>query len=229
MRKSLFLGMVLLLLLATGQASASSGFYNAGFETGDFSYWTTGPYTIASVITGDAAYATTPKEGTQMAMISFPGEQDGGFLDTNFIEQRIDPGAKEISLWYRFFSTESYPGYVPPYDSPAFTISINGIAVLSLNYDASNVIFDGVIWNTVWTQFTWDVSGLPGDIILRINAGNNGMTEEGQPDNSFNSWVYIDDVKPAYQAVPLPSAISLLGPALAGLAFLRRYRGEDRG
>lgn len=194
-------------------------FQNAGFETGDFSFWSTNG--TVSVITGDN-YAS-PYEGNYMALISMPGNppdySGGGYLYDNYIQQTIDAFDGYISFWYNFFTTDY------DYDNPGFVVKINDIQVFSLNANNDNLSdFDGsgTVYYSDWTLFQYDVSSYSGEITITIYAGNTN-------NNDLNSWVYIDNFSPNAPQnppapIPEPATVAFLGLGLGILVISRRFR-----
>jgi len=208
-----FLTVVITLLVCSNMTFAFSYFQNPGFETGDLSFWDANG--IVSVIKGDS-YVSSPYEGTYMLLLSKPGDEGGGYLTDNYINQKID--AKDvdtISFWYNFF-TADYDN-----DHPGFKVTINNNSVLFIDADNSSLIeVNDPIYNSGWLEFSYDVSSYSGELEVSIYAGNT-------VDNKLNSWVYLDAFSPNQPStetnpVPLPATLTFLTHGL-GLFFIIKW------
>lgn len=148
---------------------------NPGFELGLVNWQTEGEVNITA-----ADGFTAPYNGTKMARIGHTAD-DGQEIWENKLTQQIQPGAKNLSFYYNFFSSDS-----DSFDDPGMIVRLNDHNVFYLtaadidNFDSPN--------SSGWTQLSFDISQIP-DPVLEIifYSGNTG-------DNTNQSWVYIDDV-----------------------------------
>jgi predicted ribosomally synthesized peptide with SipW-like signal peptide len=105
---------------------------------------------------------------------------DGKGIWENKLSQQIQPGAKNLSFYYNFFS------YDTGMDDPGMVVRLNDYNVFYLS--ASEIEAGGDPNSSGWIQLSFDISQIS-DPVLQIifYSGNTG--------NEFNqSWVYIDNV-----------------------------------
>lgn len=125
-----------------------------------------------------------PKSGTYMARIGHIAD-DGNEIWENRLRQRIQPGAKNLSFYYNFFSFD-----YATFDDPGMVVRLNDYNVFYLS--AGDIDSGGPTPNeSGWRQLSFDISQIP-DPVLEIvfYSGNTGDT--GQ-----QSWVYIDQISTA--------------------------------
>jgi len=110
------------------------GLVNGGFED-NFLGWTTGGSTgvvtvanLPLVLGQPDELTVTPFEGEKMGAITYPAME--GFVYDNFIYQDVllEEQDKLLVLHYFFWTYDE-----APFDSPAFTVSINGMTVYSMS------------------------------------------------------------------------------------------------
>jgi len=194
------------------------GLVNGGFED-NFLGWTTGGSTgvvtvanLPLVLGQPDELTVTPVEGEKMGAITYPAME--GFVYDNLIYQDVllEQQDKFLILNYFFWTYDE-----APFDSPAFTVSINGMTMFSLS---AGDVGDGVLGTLDYTGWTglWIPVGQyydenrPVTIRIAFNSGNTG-------DNQYASGVFLDDIQ---LVVPIPTTLLLLGSGLLGLIGLRR-------
>lgn len=112
-------------------------------------------------------------------------DDDGNEIWENKVSQKIQPGAKNLSFYYNFFSFD-----FGTFDDPGMIVRLNDYNVFYLS--AGDIDSGGPTPNeSGWTQLSFDISQIP-DPVLEIvfYSGNTGDT--GQ-----QSWVYIDKISTA--------------------------------
>jgi len=194
------------------------GLVNGGFED-NFLGWTTGGSTgvvtvanLPLVLGQPDELTVTPVEGEKMGAITYPAME--GFVYDNFIYQDVllEERDKLLVLHYFFWTYDE-----APFDSPAFTVSINGMTMFDIS---AGDIGDGVLGTldfTGWTELVIPVGqyydpSRPATIRIAFNAGNTG-------DNQYASGVFLDDIR---LEIPIPGTVLLFGSGLLGLIGVRR-------
>lgn len=189
-----------------GTASASP-LVNGGFETGDFTGWSTNTGGgIVSVVASDNEYGipTFPTEGQYMAKI-FGGGYNS--LTQNWISQTFSVNnAQSLSFDYRVI----LPDY-PPYEQPGFRVDLaqgGGMpyTIFSVNDPGHGTQVIG------WDTYTYDLGGYSGDLTLTFMLGNT-------KDNLYSPSGTIDNVQ--VNPVPIQGAAWLLVSGLVGLVGLK--------
>ena len=150
---------------------------NGGFEYGIANWERQGQV----IIQGADAY-TGPNSGAYMVRIGHTSD-DGREIWENKLSQKLQPGAKNLSFYYNFFSSDSFN------DDPGMVVRLNDYNVFYLsagdieNFDSPN--------SSGWTQLSFDISQIPDPTLEIIFYSGNTKDEFAQ------SWVYIDDVSTA--------------------------------
>ncbi|KKS78726.1 MAG: Peptidase families S8 and S53 domain protein [Candidatus Beckwithbacteria bacterium GW2011_GWA2_43_10] len=150
---------------------------NGGFESGIANWERQGQVVIQS-----ADVYTDPNSGAYMARIGHTVD-DGSEIWENKLSQKLQPGAKNLSFYYNFFSYDSFN------DDPGMVVRLNDYNVFYLsaadinNFDTPN--------SSGWTQLSFDISQIPDPTLEIIFYSGNTSDEVNQ------SWVYIDDVSTA--------------------------------
>ncbi len=150
---------------------------NGGFESGIANWDRQGEVVIQG---GDGF--TDPYSGAYMVRVGHTTD-DGSEIWENKLTQQIQPGAKNLSFYYNFFSYDSFN------DDPGIVVRLNDYNVFYLsaadieNFDSPN--------SSGWTQLSFDISQIPDPVLEIIFYSGNTNDELNQ------SWVYIDDVSTA--------------------------------
>jgi len=151
---------------------------NPGFESGLANWQTEGEVHITA-----ADGFATPYNGTKMARIGHTID-DGQEIWENKLTQQIQPGAKNLSFYYNFFSYD-----VGTFDDPGMVVRLNDYNVFYLS--ASDIDSGASPNSSGWTQLSFDISQIPDPVLEIIFYSGNTI------DKSDQSWVYIDDISTA--------------------------------
>ncbi len=197
------------LMAALFATNVQAGLLNGGFETGDFTGWTTNNglskvvsskvVSTAGTPSGPTAFTTmTPTEGKFFALLP------AGNKATTIFSDAFDVKVGDKISFDWFFSAEDFKPW-------------NDFASYSLELLVANTIISADILSMVdtvgnygltgWNKFSY-VSPLDGDMSLKFWSVNT-------KDNKLNSLLGVDNV--SVTAVPEPSALVILG--LGFLAF----------
>lgn len=189
---------------------------NGGFEAG-LSGWTTqGEVNLTGTETIDGI-TINPYKGTKMVRVGHTTD-DGSEIWENKLTQQIQPGAKNLSFYYNFFSFDG-----GTFDNPGMIVRLNDYNVF---YLSAEEIKTGASPNSSgWTQLSFDISQIPDPVLEIIFYSGNTEDEFDQ------SWVYIDDISTA-EAVANNGSFTLTanepaeiyysfdgGPFIGGTAF----------
>lgn len=171
----------------SGYKAVEESLTNGGFESGDFTAWTTAGDTavLTTDSISDPTLTITPYDGTYMARLGQTSGDSGQYVWENRIMTSFPSGAKSLSLYYNYFSRD-----YAPFDDPGFFIRINGQEVFRLNPESVNPsgLGDEQARYTDWTQFNYNLSNATdSQINLAIYSGNTN-------DTSAQSFVYIDKI-----------------------------------
>ena len=174
---------------------------NGGFESG-LTDWNTRGQVVLQV--GNDGYAS-PYSGTRMVRIGHRTAVTGNEIWENRIRQRIEPGAKNLSFYYNFFSFDTV------LDDPGMVVRINDYNVFYLS--AADIDSGDSPNSSGWQQLSFDISGISDpQLEILFYSGNTG-------DAANQSWVYIDNITTA-EAVAEDTTPFTLIPAdsLSGVA-----------
>ena len=160
---------------------------NEAVVNGDFETDLNGWQKQGQIIRTAADDYADPISGNYMVRIGHT-DDDGSEIWENKVSQKIQPGAKNLSFYYNFFSFD------PGFDDPGMIVRINDYNVFYLS--AGDIDSGGPTPNeSGWHQLSFDISQIP-DPMLEIvfYSGNTG--------DEFNqSWVYIDKISTAEAVV----------------------------
>jgi hypothetical protein len=199
----------MLLAIAPGPAGAVT-FYNAGFETGDFSGWTLSPLEDGQVVSSHASYngltAWQPAEGDYFALVT------AGDLTTTLSQQIQAQAGDSLSFWW-FFDGHDYGIYN---DSVSYSI-LDGTGSQVGGRTLASIATVGNYGNTPWTEetYTFQTSG--------------AFTFNYQVSNGFDDALSSQaglDMSEASAPVPEPLTLAALGLGIAGLGRYVRRRGQ---
>ncbi|MDZ7586282.1 MAG: lamin tail domain-containing protein, partial [Patescibacteria group bacterium] len=151
---------------------------NGGFEFGWTDWQKQGEVNIIP-----ADIYTAPYAGSKMVKIGHTTD-DGSEIWENKLTQQIQPGAKNLSFYYNFFSYD-----VGTFDDPGMVVRLNDYNVFYLS--ASDIDNGASPNSSGWTQLSFDISQIPDPVLEIIFYSGNTNDELNQ------SWVYIDDVSTA--------------------------------
>jgi hypothetical protein len=206
-------------LVLCGTQICAASITNGSFETGDLTGWSTvlPNDAFASVVTshndlfGSGTTSWIPTDGTYFALVKTDGPDNFAQLYQSFTANAGDT----LTLDY-FWDSEDY---YPLNDSTAGKLlSGSGtggelVAALfthSVNTDPQDC------WGTPWTSVSYSFT-VGGTYTILVEIANSG-------DETFDSYVGIDNVKLTPTSIPAPGAI-LLGSIGVGLVgWLRRRR-----
>lgn len=198
--KKLAYGMLASVAIAAATPAAASSIVNPGFETGDFTGWSTNNG-LSSVVSSFGSY--TPYEGNYFALLS----SGAGANSATVVSQLFEMTAGE-TIW----AAVAFSGgdYLPYNDAGA-------LGILNFVTSANTVLFSkdisavGDYGSTPWTLVSFTAPN-SGTYYISGNVKNVG-------DNLQNSFLLLDSV-----AVPEAStwAMMILGLGAVGGAMRRR-------
>lgn len=192
---------------------------NESIVNGDFETNLSGWQTQGRVVRTAADAYTAPFSGSRMVRIGHKTGDSGNEIWENRLRQRLEPGAKNLSFYYNFFSFDA------GLDDPGMVVRLNDHNVFYLS--ASDIDSGASPNRSGWTQLSFDISQIS-DPVLEIifYSGNTG-------DSGQQSWVYLDKISTAEAVAedmtnfiltadePAETYYSLDGsfPAIAGTSF----------
>jgi hypothetical protein len=210
--------LLLAFMLVLFPAFAGAQIINGGFENDLFGWTSFGNIGIATTATlGGETFL--PYSGEKMGAIAYPAMT--GYVWENGLSQGVPLGPDDnfLVFYYNFWTFDE-----APFDSPGFTVQINGNPVFSIG---AGDVGDGVVGTldfTGWMMFSYDVSEYysndplrPLTMQLLFNAGNSG-------DNQYPSGVFLDEIQ--LNPVPVPPTLVLLATGLIGLVGVRRRKAK---
>lgn len=203
---------VLLLMMLGCMATAQASITNPGFETGDFTGWTTSvPYgATAKVVTSHASGSTTyyPVFGNYFAEL----KTDGGGAQ-NTVQQSFTILSGQTIQGYAAFDWGDYGGWV----DPAKVEILSGTSVIATPWAQSGAGHPSY-WDGPWEYWSW-TSATTQTVTLRYRIANTA-------DSSFDSYALFDASEPQPAGVIPEPASLLVWSALAGLGIvgIRRRR-----
>jgi hypothetical protein len=198
-----------LLAIASGPAGAVT-FYNAGFETGDFSGWTLSSLEDGQVVSSHASYDGStvwqPAEGDYFALLT------AGDLTTT-VSQQIQAQAGDSLSFRWFFDGHDYAIYN---DSVSYSI-LDGTGSPVGGRTLASISTVGNYASTPWTEETYTF-GTSGAFTFNYEVSN-GF------DDTFSSQAGLDMFE-AQAPVPEPLTLAALGLGIAGLGRYVRRSGQ---
>lgn len=211
---------VLLIIIVANTSNASLS--NSSFEDpGILSDWdVSGIVSQApsgTVFFSSYTYDITATEGNNMALLSAPSENGGGYFTDNRISQTVDDFQGGIlSFDYNIFSMDWY-------GNDRFTVHIDA-ADDDLDYyweidevnGAQEAIIEYALYSSNWQHFSYDLGMYAGYLTVTLSSGN-GI------DDNWNTWTYLDNfIIASADPVPVPATIVLLATGLIGIAGMKK-------
>ncbi|RLI52331.1 MAG: hypothetical protein DRP09_18160 [Candidatus Thorarchaeota archaeon] len=227
-RKGILSVFVIFIVLFLVQVSYAA-IINGGFETGDFSGWSTTQSIGGNLAVVQSYILNTlsdgsgddiiflPYEGNYMAVIGSESAETNWNVFNQLIQ--LDPqwyDAPVLSFAYNFWSYD-----YEPWDSPGFQVLVNGTPVFSLSpadidTDGENGGLDYTGWQVVTIDLCPYLNGIfHGNITIDFMAGDTG-------DEILRTGVFLDNIE--IRNVPLPSSLLFLASGMLGIFGLRRKR-----
>ena len=177
---------------------------NGGFETGDFSGWSTSGYGGGSVVPTDAGYGAT--EGSYFADL---------YADSALFQNVSWNAGDSLSFDWNFKAND----YMPFNDWSMFRVRDTSGGIL-FNLTLSNVSSVGNFGATGWDSYTYT-----------FTSEGSGYVDFGVfnfADTYAPSQLSIDNVTTYDAPVPEPATLTILCLGLMSLAIRREYRETNR-
>jgi hypothetical protein len=218
------------LTAAASFANASDVFINGGFETGDFTGWTTNIEGGSSGSLFVASGSTTPNSshltaGPASGSFYAVTDQSGGGAYALTQSFTVAPG-ETVEVSFDLFAND-YAGTTTfgPLDYTAGPVEFATVDLLTGSANPFSMSPSDVLENfysgsdaganpNPWTSYSFDITSL-------VGGGGTFQIRFGEADNENYFNLGIDNVS-VDEVAPEPATFFLLGPALGGLIAWRR-------
>jgi hypothetical protein len=216
--RSRMLGLAVAAIVTFAAANpAQAAFVNGGFETGDFTGWTTSSGTLANVVTTAPGFSVpdwNPTEGTYFAYL----QAGGGTGVYTLLSQTFAALAGDVLSFDIFFDAADYipfndNGYANLIDADTSTV----VATLYYQDVASVGDFGADGWTSVSHVIAAD-----GNYKLEFGVTNIG-------DNNLSSALGVDNValNAEMNVIPAPAGAVLFGLGLLSMGGARLIRRKQ--
>lgn len=234
--KAISLATLALAASVTTASAATQLIDNGGFETGDFTGWTTsaintsGDVTVTSgAVAPISAFTTTgPSEGTYHALTGQSGPGAYAIIQSFTVPFNVTA----LSLSFDMFAASDVPmvdGGLDPNGTPTQNARVDILSSGAGAFDTgAGVVFSVLAPFTsssfsaaAYSSFTQDLFGI-------LTAGETYQLRFAEADNQLFLSMGVDNVSlmASVSEVPVPAAGLLMVGALGGLAGLRRRKDK---